>query len=551
MYNKRLKLLLAFFTISIILLAIRILYIQVYMGERLSISATGQRVSNLDIINHRGSILDRNSIPFTSRDTKVEVAIKPLYLRGNEREIQKIADILGVNYIEIKRLIDLKKDPIIYPCDEYIKEIFIKEEIAGISFIHSLHRHTDTSYAKHILGYLNKVDHVGETGIEKSYEHILGLNKKSSVGVITDAKENLVPGLGYRFIQPDDTRKLHVKLTLNYHIQKIAEDVLENSGLKGAVVIEDVLTGDILAMVSKPDFNPGEIDKYLKSSDKELFNRAVASYNLGSIFKIVNLASSNTEDINPNLNYFCPGYIVLGDKEFRCTSYESGGHGLINLTEAFASSCNSYFIELGIKIGPENILKTAQKFGLGDFTGINTQGVEESSGHLPPINQFYTHGDTANISIGQGDILATPLQVANMVATIANGGIKNKVNIVDSIIDCDGNTVKIIKEEKGVRVLPKDICDNIKKLMEEVTVSGTGTKANLDLYGGAGGKTGSAETGQFIGGEKVVHAWFAGYFPKKNPRYSMSVFIENGKSGGKIAAPVFEEIAKNIMIKGF
>ncbi len=146
--------------------------------------------------------------------------------------------------------------------------------------------------------------------------------------------------------------------------------------------------------------------------------------------------------------------------------------------------------------------------------------------------------------------MLTPLQVSNIIATIANGGIKNTVNIVDSIVDSEGNTVEKIKKQKGERILSKEICDNIKSFMEEVTINGTGTNANLDAYGGAGGKTGSAETGQVIDGEKVVHAWFAGYFPKTNPKYSIVVFIEDGKSGGNVAAPIFKEIAKNIIEKG-
>ncbi|NLD46274.1 MAG: peptidoglycan glycosyltransferase, partial [Clostridiaceae bacterium] len=355
----------------------------------------------------------------------------------------------------------------------------------------------------------------------------------------------------YRIIGTGKEEKQNVKLTIDYHIQKITEEVMDKYGLKGAVVIEDVVSGDIIAMVSKPDFNPNMIEEYLNSSNNELFNRAVASYNLGSIFKIIVLASAYNNNINPQMYYFCPGYVSLGDKEFRCSSYYKGGHGLVSLEEAFASSCNPYFIELGLKVGHKSILETARLFGLDTVTGISHQGINESSGNLPDDNTHFTYGDTANISIGQGDVMATPLQVADIVATIANGGIKNKINIVDSIVDSRGSQIKKIREDNGQRIISKEVCDKIKHLMEEVTITGTGTKANLDAYGGAGGKTGSAETGQYINGEKVVHAWFAGYFPKRNPKYSISVFIENGKSGGTVAAPLFEEIAKNIMNKGF
>jgi len=117
-----------------------------------------------------------------------------------------------------------------------------------------------------------------------------------------------------------------------------------------------------------------------------------------------------------------------------------------------------------------------------------------------------------------------------MVATIANGGIKNNVNIVDSIVDSKGNTVKVIRKDKGERIIEKEVCDKIKQLMEEVTVSGTGTRANLSEYGGAGGKTGSAETGQFINGEKVVHAWFAGYFPGSTQNIPSQYLLKTEKA---------------------
>ncbi|MDQ2086919.1 penicillin-binding transpeptidase domain-containing protein [Herbivorax sp. ANBcel31] len=550
MNKKRLSILLSFFSVLIILLIIRVFYIQVQMGEKLSISATGQRISSIDIKKHRGNILDTNSIPFTNRVNKVYVVIKPLYLKGNEKEIAKIAKVLDINYSNLKRVIEFKKEPVIFETDNYKKDLLINEKIPGISFINSLKRYDNNSLAKHVLGYLKESDGVGESGIEKSYNDILKHNTKSSIGVVTDAKENLVTGLGYRFIDPLKDEKLHLKLTLNYHIQKIAENVMDKNSLKGAVVIQDVINGDIVAMVSKPDFDPHKIDKYLESTDKELFNRAVASYNLGSIFKIVVLASSYSENLVPPTNCYCTGFLTLGSKEFKCSSYATGGHGFVDAKDAFASSCNSYFIELGIQVGHKTILETARKFGLGSFTSIKEQGIDESSGYLPNVNKHYTHGDIANISIGQGDILVTPLQVANIISTIANGGIKNTMNIVDSIVDSDGNTVKKIKKEQGERILSKEICDKLKIFMEEVTVNGTGTKANLEEYGGSGGKTGSAETGQVVNGEKIVHGWFAGYFPKTNPRYSISVFVENGKSGGNTAAPIFQDIAKTIIEKG-
>lgn len=249
-----------------------------------------------------------------------------------------------------------------------------------------------------------------------------------------------------------------------------------------------------------------------------------------------------------NWQYYCEGAVNVNGLIFKCHSYFEGGHGYIDMEKAFAVSCNSYFINLCQKTGYRNLIEMAQKFGLGQETGIGSQGIAEARGSLPPIDSYYSQADIANLSIGQGMLLATPLQVADIVATVANGGIRNRVNIVDSIIDSDGNVIKNLRVKEGRRIISKDTADTIKDLMEAATSSyGTGTDAVVGYYGGAGGKTGSAETGS----PDVVHAWFAGYFPAKNPRYSIAVFAENGKYGGKVAAPVFAEIARNMIEKGY
>ena len=143
-------------------------------------------------------------------------------------------------------------------------------------------------------------------------------------------------------------------------------------------------------------------------------------------------------------------------------------------------------------------------------------------------------------------LLATPLQVADITATVANGGIKNRVNLVDSIIDENGKTIKKIKVDEGHRVISPATAGKIKSMMEAVTLYGTGTDAGMEYYGGAGGKTGSAETGS----DGVVHGWFAGYFPTASPRYAVAVFVENGQYGSKAAVPIFAGIAQKMKDKG-
>lgn len=548
MSDKRNLILFSIFFTLFMALAARIFYYQVCIGKTLSSAASAQRITNADLERPRGDILDRSGIPLTDRTKKYTAVLKPLYLKNSPDELSKICEVLELDFYKMKREVEMKREPILFETTSEKKDLILSMSMNGVSFITSLKRYDNTSVARHIVGYLNRADQVGQTGIEKHYEDILKYNKQNTIGVVTDAKNNLVQGLGYRLVKPgSDEGKLNIKLTLDYHIQKIVEDVMNKNNITGAVVVEEVHSGDIAAIASKPDFDQNEVEKHLQSPQNDLFNRAVASYNLGSIFKIIDVALLFSLGEDAEEKYYCHGFIKVGDKEFKCSSYNEGGHGLVDLNTAFAKSCNPYFINMGIKMGYKNIINMAQSFGMGSFTGVKDQGINESRGNLPAVSRYYSYGDIANISIGQGEIMATPLQVADIVATVANGGIKNRINIVDSVTDSDGNIVRNLRNKQGERIISKEVAERIKRLMEEVTVSGTGIEANMEEYGGAGGKTGSAETGH----KGIVHAWFAGYFPQKDPRYSVAVFVENGQYGGKTAAPVFAEIAREMVKKGY
>ncbi len=536
----------AFLSIMAILV-IRIFYFQVIKGRSLAQSASVQRMKTSGIEKPRGDIIDRNGIRLTNRNEKYLIVLKPIYLKHNTSGLESVCSILNVKYNSLKTRIESEKEPIVKVIDEETANKIMKLEVKGISIINSLKRYDEYSVARHITGYLNSIDRTGAFGMEKFYEEVLSNEGESIIGMITDAMNNPLEGIGYRIIKyPDEKGLLDVKLTIDYHIQKITEEVMNERNISGAVVVEDVCSGDIVAMASKPDFLQDNVENYLNGDRNELFNRAVASYNLGSVFKIIDVAVFFSENQNFDENYYCKGYIEVDGKIFKCPSYKKGGHGSINLREAFALSCNPFFIDRALQSGYKSLIVMAKKFGLGETTGIDMQGVPESPGNLPDENEYYSQGDIANISIGQGEIMATPLQVADIVATIANGGIRNKIHMVDSIVDDDGNKVRELRHEGWERIISKEVADRIKELMEGVTTEGTGMEAELEQYGGAAGKTGSAETGD----KNVVHAWFAGYFPCKTPKYSIAVFVENGKSGGHTAAPVFAEIAKRIMQKG-
>ena len=238
---RRHKTILFVFTLTIFLLIIRLIYIQYFLGEKLTLQATAQKISSLPVDVSRGNILDRNLIPLTNRNEKFDVVIKPLQLRKNTDDILKISDILVLDHNDLKRRIEIKTEPIIIEADKDKKNRLKEENIPGISFVNSLKRYDSTTSAKHVLGYLNKIDLTGEIGIEKAYNEYLKCGSPGSVGVVTDAKDNLLPGLGYRFIKSKNNKEQwNIKLTIDYNIQKIAEEVMDRYDLKGAVVIEEV-----------------------------------------------------------------------------------------------------------------------------------------------------------------------------------------------------------------------------------------------------------------------------------------------------------------------
>lgn len=592
------------FTLLFTILAARTAMLQLVPDRSLEEAAFRQRVSGMGVEKIRGNILDRNGIPFTNREIKYMALVKTSLMPQSEAEREKVFEAMGV---DMPDGLTSKSKPVLLKISEEGRDALKNLEPDWISVIGSLERYGNDALARHVTGYLNRKDQIGQSGIEKAYENVLRNNAVFEIGTITDAAKDPIKGFGYRLKDWSSGSRLNVRLTLDYHVQKIVEDAMDNHGLSGAVVVEDAVTGDILAMASRPHFDQDAVEKYLDSSGKELFNKATAAYNLGSVFKIIDLAAffENEEDImagdagadtagentgdnadpagagglsdvyrffdgssygpvpfavpfdvmtgygrhvftDPD-NYYCSGAVDINGLTFKCYSYYEGGHGSLDLEKAFALSCNSYFIELGQKIGYRRLVDMAQKFGLGSRTGISEQDVAEASGNLPDINAYHSRADIANIAIGQGTILATPLQVADLTATVANGGIRNRVNIVDAIVDENGRTVGKIKVSEGRRIISKETSDRIKEMMEAVTLFGTGKEAVTGYYGGAGGKTGSAETGS----PDVVHAWFAGYFPAAEPRYSVAVFAEDGRLGGRSAAPVFAEIAGEMLKKGY
>ncbi|GFN36034.1 peptidoglycan D,D-transpeptidase FtsI family protein [Tepidimicrobium xylanilyticum] len=525
---------------AFILLISRLFWIQIKNHHNLNIQVLRQRGKEFDLYPKRGIIYDRNLIPLTNRQ-RVNVLFA---LKNNIIEDQSLKHTLlnntSLDYEEFeKRLKD----------DEKIVEIplhTIKPIISNWSniLIHQkVIRYDENSILSHVIGYINKSENKGEFGIEKVYDDILkNIEREDILFIELDEREEVVLGSSINVDSKGLTMEPSgVKLTIDYHIQKIVENILDKNEVNGAVIVAEVKSGEIRALASRPNFNQDDVDKYLNRDDMALYNKGIqVAYPPGSLFKLVVLAAALEHNLEiQDKEFYCNGYERVGNVIINCNDRE--GHGSIDIKEAFSKSCNSVFIQLGKMLGGERIIQMAKKMGFGEKVHIGL--LEEVKGNLPEGDEL--HGAAiGNISIGQGSIETTPLQITNMMAIVANDGIKTGLTIVDGITNYDGHMIK-----KNKRIIPQKVLSEansliLKECLIDVVDNGTAKNMSLKDLGGAGGKTGSAQA--VLNRKETIHAWFSGFYPKEEPKYVITVIIEEGYSGSKTAAPIFENIVKEI-----
>jgi penicillin-binding protein 2 len=354
--------------------------------------------------------------------------------------------------------------------------------------------------------------------------------------------------------------------TLNLGWQRLAENTLRQGCRRGAFVVIDVITGEVLVMASRPsfdlnDFIPGISEPEFKALESDpsqpLFGRAFQSaYPPASSFKpIVALAALNTGKVTADSTIYCPAAITIGKTTFK--NWSKTPEGSIDVKRALARSCNTWFYQVGIKVGPSVFLDLSRRLGFGERTGLPLMG--ESPGLVPSDEWMMKNekrrildGDTANLSIGQGSLLASPLQVAQAMAGIANGGVLPKLQMIRQVQDTRGRIVQAALPERKISLaVDSEAVDIVHEGMSDVVNGGGGTGHSAALsYTRLCGKTGTAQWGPKAKNQRL--AWFAGFLPEKNPRYSFAVLYEGrpgeGVSGGKMAAPMvkrFFEAIKN------
>lgn len=399
---------------------------------------------------------------------------------------------------------------------------------------------------RHIIGYLDSSGH-GVCGIEKAFDRVLSDASGSlSAEYTVNALGQAIPGAGVKIIDDNYMSPAGIVLTVDLRIQRIVEEALAASDIEcGACVVLQPSTGEIRAAVSVPEYDISSLASALNDENKPFLNRVLCAYPVGSVFKPFVAAAAAKDGADLNGEYNCTGSIKVGDVTYHC--YNHRNHGKITLTGATENSCNCYFIEKGLNTSPETLIEVCSDFGFGKSVRLFS-GAESSSGNLPEYDAKTQKGKIANLSFGQGELLATPLQVAAAYGTLANKGTYKEPYILKYLIDNDGKKYAEYRSESVNTATSEEICGTINEALYMNMKNGTGRSGSPSVCGSAG-KTATAQTGEFDGnGQERLCTWFAGFFPFEDPKYVAVVFNEKGSTASVDCAPVFKEIAEKIML---
>ena len=551
------------------------------------------RVRKISLADYRGEIKDRLGNVIVNVRPSFSLYVTPEDADNLSESLEFLSGLIEINKDKLRS--DIRRSPsfknVLIKRDISRREVAYIEEnkmlLPGIRIkIEPIRNYAHKDFASHVLGYLGEVskselkiskfsryelgDMVGKNGLEKIYESQLR-GKKGFKEVEVDVSGRELKVL--RKFSPKTGNSL--VLTLDSRVQSkletLMDEVLRENSVEGSAVVMKVQSGEIIAMVSKPSFDPNSFATGISTKQwsglvldekNPLQNRTIdGQYPPASTYKVVTAYAALAEKIiKPESTIFCPGHFRLGKRNYRC--WKKMGHGDMNLHDALVQSCDVYFYKLGHRLGINNLAKYATKLGLGELTGIVLKG--EKSGLVPSKqwkkkfkNEPWYPGETISASIGQGYNLVTPLQSARMISTIASGGLLVRPYLVKRIESYDGRLIQEFFPEviKKIKIEP-EILRNIKEGLRGVVheAHGTGRRARLKNVIVAG-KTGTAQVVAMKDSEEIDpeeetpyshrdHAWFVAFAPYENPEVAVSVIIEHGGHGGATAAPIAGGILK-------
>ena len=573
-------------------LLMRIWYLQILKWQYLTGLSENNRVRMVSLPAYRGTIKDRNGETLVSIRPSFNLYITPEDAGDSGSSLDLLAKKIKFKRGKLKKSIGREKSfkDILIKADISREEVaFIEENnmrLPGIKIkAEPLRNYVYKDLMSHTLGYLGEIsksklkntnnlfysqgDFVGKNGLENIFESTLR-GKKGHKEVEVD-----VSGRELKTIRrlPSESGN-NLILTLDVKVQAELEKAMTSTPEKivnGSAVVIKVQTGEILAIASKPTFDPNEFAEGITSGSwrklindemHPLQNRSIHSqYPPGSTYKIaVAYAALEEGVIDPETTIYCPGHFKLGRGRYRC--WKKSGHGAMNLHDALVQSCDVYFYTLGHRMGIDTLARYAKKFGFGTPAGI---GLSREKSGLVPSTQWklknrkkaWLLGETISASIGQGYNLVTPLQQANMMAAVANGGMLLKPYIVKRIEEPGGTTIKeFFPEIRGQIAGSSENLEVIRKALRDVVngVRGTGKRSRLKNII-VSGKTGTVQVVRMKSNEELEkenevpykyrdHAWFVAFAPYEKPEIAVAVLVEHGGHGGTTAAPIAKKVFK-------
>jgi penicillin-binding protein 2 len=578
--------------VAFVLLATRLWFLQILHGLDMRSASESNRIRLVRVPAARGVVYDRNGEILIDNRPSFDLVFVPEDARDRSSTINNLAQRLGESDAVLRQLVRApsKRPPyegILLRRDVNWPGVVAVEthqiDLPGVSLQVGPKRYYPFGpLAAHLLGYVGEVsenelskedgsgyragDLAGKAGLEKSWDvQLRGEPGKQQVEV--DALGRRVRVLGER----PDRSGTTLTLTLDRDLQETAERAL--GAAEGALVALDPRNGEVLAMVSHPAYDPNifaraihrdEWRDLVQDKKHPLNNRAVQGvFPPGSTFKVAVAAGALEENaVNLSSSFFCAGGIQFGNHFFHC--WRKGGHGTVNLHTAIVQSCDVFFYQVGQRLGVDGIAEYARRLGLGLPTGIRLE--HEKAGTIPDSNwkarvfhQPWFAGETLSVAIGQGYVTVTPLQMANLAATIANGGTRYRPYYVKRVEAPDGST----REDFGPEVvgeagLKKSTLTAVRSGMRDVVMSDNGTGKRARVAGvEVAGKTGTSQVvklGEGSGHNREAtrdHAWFIAFAPFDAPEIAVASIVEHaGGGGGAIAAPIVQQVLQRYFTRG-
>ena len=489
--------------------------------------ARRQTVTTLELPPARGNFLDRNGVRLTGTGTGWYALCVP----GEDSYTRLFDFAQGTDQKLLYRRRNARTPFLVQVNRDLSPE--------GIFTVPQPVRYPELPLCPHLIGYLDAAGQ-GVAGLEQAMDTVLaGTRQQAQIHCVTNGRGALMHLEKPRH-QPGTQSSRDVQLTLDSAMQAAVEGIGAGMLTRGCILVLDTATAQVLACASFPAYHPQQVAAAIAGGQSALMNRVFSPYAVGSVFKPL-LAAIAVEEGLPDEAYDCPGYINWHGQIYRC----AGGipHGEVHLQQALEKSCNGYFVQLGSRIGAETLHAYSEALGFGQPIYL-TGGLKAAAGNLPDAQTLQNAGSCANFSFGQGELLATPLQIGVLLNTLAGDGCWRAPSFLLEIRDGQtGATVEPLTTGFAARhVFRPATTAALRQMLAGVVTDGLGREA-APAWENAGGKTGTAQTGRFAAsGEEYKNLWFAGFFPAEKPRYTVVVLQDDQLHAAYSSAAVFARV---------